>query len=79
VWLEQRLFHDREAELQQRVDRRRVALVFAGEGERELVHAALSSFRSVVRALQAAPAEALGEPQLERQCERPVTVAQEPR
>ena len=77
VWLEQRLFHDREAELQQRVDRRRVALVYAGEGERALVSAALASFRVAVRGLETANAERLGG--LERECEPPVSVAQEPR
>jgi len=44
-WLEQRLYHEREAELQERVDRRRVRLVHAALREREAVLAA-------VRALQ---------------------------
>ena len=58
VWVEQRLFHDREAELHQRVDRTRVRLVNAGEGERHLVAAALASFRVDVRRLDAIGGEA---------------------
>lgn len=57
IWLEQRLFHDREAELQPRVDRRRVRIVYAGEGERAVVRAALAAFRAEVAALGTAVAE----------------------
>jgi ferredoxin len=67
VWLEQRLYHDREAELLPRVDKRRVRLVHAGAGERSLVGAALRSFRGEVRALEAAAREA--EPDLTRECD----------
>jgi coenzyme F420-reducing hydrogenase delta subunit len=77
VWLEQRLYHDREAELQHRVDRRRIRLVHAGEAERVLVQAALTEFRSTLRDLGAAPAEAVAEADLGAECEVPVTVAQE--
>lgn len=44
-WLEQRMYHDREAELKERVDRRRVRLRYASEGERETVRAELHVFR----------------------------------
>lgn len=67
VWLEQRLYHDREAELLPRVDKRRVRLIYAGAAEQALVSAALRSFRSEVAALQAAVREA--EPDLSRECE----------
>jgi ferredoxin len=67
AWLEQRLFHDREAELQPRVDRRRVRLVHAGEGERAVVAAALAAFRAEVRSLEEAKAESVTD--LERLCE----------
>ncbi len=66
-WLEQRLFHDREAELQERVDRRRVRLVFAGEAEHGVVRTALADFRSDLRALEGVAAEA--EPDVQRACD----------
>jgi ferredoxin len=57
AWLDQRLFHGREAELQERVDRRRVALrhvAFAdAAGAREAVH----QFRAQVQRLAVAPPE----------------------
>jgi coenzyme F420-reducing hydrogenase delta subunit/Pyruvate/2-oxoacid:ferredoxin oxidoreductase delta subunit len=56
-WTEQRLFHDREAELQARVDRRRVRLVFAAAGDRALVDAALARFQAEIDALASAAAE----------------------
>jgi ferredoxin len=66
-WLEQRLFHDREAELKPRVDRRRVRLAYAAEGERATVHAALAAFRAEVRRLEETAAER--EIDLVRECE----------
>lgn len=57
-WTEQRLFHDREAELQERVDRRRVRLVFAGRVDRAVVAGAITQFRAEVEALAAAAVEA---------------------
>jgi ferredoxin len=45
-WLEERLFHGREAELQARVDRRRVRLAHAAEAERGVVAAELAAFRA---------------------------------
>jgi ferredoxin len=44
-WLEQRLFHDREAELQPRVDRRRVRVVTAAAGLDDATVAAFEAFR----------------------------------
>jgi ferredoxin len=66
-WLEARLFHEREAELRDRVDRRRVRLVHAAAGERALVRAALATFRAEVATLDAAAAES--DVDLERLCE----------
>lgn len=56
-WADQRLFHEREAELQERVDRRRVRLVFAGRGDRAVVAAAVTQLRAEIEALAAAAAE----------------------
>jgi coenzyme F420-reducing hydrogenase delta subunit/NAD-dependent dihydropyrimidine dehydrogenase PreA subunit len=50
-WLEERLYHDREAELQARVDRRRVRLVHGASGEQAALGAAIARFRDDVRAL----------------------------
>ena len=66
IWAEQRLFHDREAELQPRVDKARIKLVRAGEAERGLVAAALEAFRAELRAL--AEPEAESSIALEREC-----------
>jgi len=48
-WLEQRLYHGREAELKTRVDRRRIRLVHAGLGERDLVRREVHRFLAEVR------------------------------
>jgi coenzyme F420-reducing hydrogenase delta subunit/Pyruvate/2-oxoacid:ferredoxin oxidoreductase delta subunit len=56
-WLEQRMYHDREAELKERVDRRRIRLIYASAGEPELVTAALATLRADVAALDRARAE----------------------
>jgi ferredoxin len=57
-WLEQRLYHGREAELQDRVDRQRLRVVYAGLGERREVRAELTRFRDDIAALATAEAEA---------------------
>lgn len=44
-WLEERLYHEREAELKARVDRRRIRLVYAGLGDGGLVARELARFR----------------------------------
>ena len=62
-WLEQRLWHDREAELQPRVDRRRVRASGAGVGEVADAAAAVAAFVAEVKALHP-PAE-LPEPSFE--------------
>lgn len=67
IWLEQRLFHGREAELQERVDHRRVRLLYAGEAESRLIRTALADFRRDLLALETAPPEP--DPDVERECE----------
>ena len=57
VWSEQRLFHDREAELQARVDRRRVRLAYAALAEPAVALRALEEFRGAVHALDATVGE----------------------
>jgi coenzyme F420-reducing hydrogenase delta subunit/Pyruvate/2-oxoacid:ferredoxin oxidoreductase delta subunit len=57
-WLEQRVYHEREAELRDRVDRRRVRLVQAGGGEAARVLAELQNFRAALAELAAATREA---------------------
>lgn len=66
-WLEARLFQEREAELRDRVDRRRVRLVYAAAGERAVVRAALAAFRADVASLDTATAEP--DLDIERLCE----------
>lgn len=66
-WLEQRLYHEREAELKDRVDRRRVRLAYADLGERGAVRAALESYRRDVAALERARREA--DIALEEECD----------
>ncbi len=66
-WLEQRLYHDREAELQARVDRERIRLVYVGSAEDGDLIRALREFRSAVTALQDAETEAVLD--LIRMCE----------
>jgi quinol-cytochrome oxidoreductase complex cytochrome b subunit/coenzyme F420-reducing hydrogenase delta subunit len=56
-WLEQRLYHDREAELQERVDRRRVRLLYAGAAEPGLVEQELREFQAAVAELRRAVRE----------------------
>ncbi|HEX6668716.1 MAG TPA: hydrogenase iron-sulfur subunit [Gemmatimonadales bacterium] len=56
-WLEERVYHDREAELKERVDRQRVRIAHAGLRERARIVEALRGFQAEVRALAAAPGE----------------------
>ncbi len=56
-WLEQRLYHDREAELQARVDRRRIRVIHGAVGERDRVRRALRDYRADVERLAALEAE----------------------
>jgi coenzyme F420-reducing hydrogenase delta subunit len=66
-WLEQRLFHEREAELKARVDRGRVRWVEAGAGERGVVARRLADFRASI-----APVLPVGEVEIDllALCER---------
>jgi ferredoxin len=57
-WLAARLFEGREAELQERVDRRRLRLVHAGEGEAGVVRRALAALRTELATLDRAAPEA---------------------
>lgn len=56
-WTEQRLFHDREAELHERVDRRRVRLIEAGAAEVGLVGVQLAAFRDALPGAQGGPVD----------------------
>jgi len=71
-WLEQRMYHDREAELQERVDRRRVRLVHAGWAETAVLREQLEAFEHEIRAFDLAEREATV--QLDAQCEVPESV-----
>jgi len=66
-WLEQRLYHEREAELQERVDRRRVRLVHAALRERERVLAAVRDMQATIATLEQAHRD--GAIDVERACE----------
>jgi len=70
-WLNERVYHDREAELQARVDRRRVAIGHAGLGDRSAARETIAEFRDRIQALEAIAAEP--EVVLDTECE-PVPV-----
>jgi coenzyme F420-reducing hydrogenase delta subunit/Pyruvate/2-oxoacid:ferredoxin oxidoreductase delta subunit len=57
VWLEQRMYHEREAELQARVDRARVKLVYASPAETSVVTRALEELRADVERLESSVSE----------------------
>jgi coenzyme F420-reducing hydrogenase delta subunit len=67
-WLVERVYHDREAELQARVDRARVRVAHAGAGERSRAVAALRAFAADIAALDAPAADSGME--LDTVCER---------
>jgi coenzyme F420-reducing hydrogenase delta subunit/Pyruvate/2-oxoacid:ferredoxin oxidoreductase delta subunit len=67
VWLRERIYHDREAELKARVDRRRVAIAYASAGDRQAALLALRDFQQAIAALQ--PVEAETGVRLEAVCE----------
>jgi coenzyme F420-reducing hydrogenase delta subunit/Pyruvate/2-oxoacid:ferredoxin oxidoreductase delta subunit len=56
-WVEERMYHDREAELRERVDRQRVRLTHAGSGEPDVVRQALEAFRAEIGTLEATERE----------------------
>jgi coenzyme F420-reducing hydrogenase delta subunit len=66
-WLEERMYHDREAELKERVDRNRLRVFHASAGEHPELAGALADFRDSVRRLAEAEAEAAID--LELECE----------
>ncbi|MDH3222540.1 MAG: cytochrome b N-terminal domain-containing protein [Gemmatimonadota bacterium] len=65
IWLRERLFNDREAELKERVDKRRVRTVHAGGAEPRAANAALGAFRADLDALDAPAPETAIEMNLE--------------
>jgi ferredoxin len=67
VWLTERIYHDREAELQARVDRRRVAVAHAAAGDRLAALQALDRFTASLAAL-AGPVEAERDISIEPVC-----------
>ena len=66
-WLEQRLYRQREAELYERVDRRRVRLALVSSGQAREARAELAALRAAVAALAVAGAETA--PDVLRECE----------
>ena len=74
-WLIERVYHDREAELKARVDRRRLRIAYAGRGESEVARAAL---RELARDLKdAGMVSAEQSVTLDVECE-PVSAGEEP-
>lgn len=73
-WLEQRVFHEREAELQPRVDRRRVRLACMAEGDGAGTLAAYDAFTRHLAALEHPVREPL--PDEDAACEAPLIAAQ---
>ena len=57
VWLEERIYHEREAELKARVDRRRIRIVYAAAYETSLLEGEVDRFRKDIAALDATAAE----------------------
>lgn len=68
-WTRERLFEGREAELQDRVDRRRVRMVQAGLGERGAMERAVADFRDAIRAVGGASRES--DIEITTECEIP--------
>ncbi len=67
-WLVERLYHDREAELQARVDRDRVTVAFAGEKEKTIVHRHLDRFRKHIQMLESTVHESSGQVEIDAEC-----------
>lgn len=66
-WIHARMFQDREAELQARVDRRRVLLAYAGAGERSAALEAVRQLQATIAVMD--PPEAEVEPDIAMVCE----------
>jgi hypothetical protein len=78
-WLDERVHHGREAELKERVDRRRVRIALAGAGQPLSVAAELHAYRAEVSALAAA-VQAERDAVVDAVCEVPeVSAAEEAR
>jgi ferredoxin len=76
TWLEERVYHGREAELKERVDRARVRIAHAAEGEPLRVAAELEAFRTEIAAMERTSAEE--DINIDLLCEVPeVSVAEE--
>ncbi|MDH4348080.1 MAG: hydrogenase iron-sulfur subunit, partial [Gemmatimonadota bacterium] len=73
AWMEQRLYHEREAELQARVDRRRIRVVHAAAGEHVEVRHALAAFRAELGAMGQTEAEA--DVSVQRACDTELTTS----
>lgn len=67
AWLEQRLYHEREAELQERVDRRRLHVAFLALSDTAGAREHLAALRARVAAMDAAEGE--GDIDLLRLCD----------
>jgi ferredoxin len=70
AWLLERAYHGREAELQDRVDRRRLGVVYAAERESGRLEAELERFRARAGALEGGGAETKIE--IDSVCQTPV-------
>jgi coenzyme F420-reducing hydrogenase delta subunit len=66
-WLIERMYHDREAELQARVDRSRIAVAFAGPGDRAIAIEALTRLQEALG--QRAPQQPESDVDVGRLCE----------
>lgn len=79
AWMEERLYHGREAELKDRVDRRRIRVVHTAEAEGGLLAAELLAFRDHVQSMRSGTPEPEEEIVIDTECEVPeVSVAEEP-
>lgn len=73
-WARERLFHGREAELQERVDRRRIRFVEAGAAERGRLAAEIDAFRGRLSALEKPAPASSGEVVSDAECEKARTL-----
>ena len=75
TWLEERLYNQREAELKERVDRTRLRVIHASEGERQVVERAVARFQREIRSLDRALSESAID--IDVECDTPVVSALE--
>ena len=76
-WLHERVFNDREAELQPRVDRRRVRLATIAPGDLAGTMSAFGAFRNALTALDQPAVD--GDPDIEPVCDAVASAGEEPR